>query len=249
MAAQKRITKEHKEWGTDPNVSFSGGPVGDDVFHWSATIAGPPDSPYQGGRFLLDIKFPTEYPFKPPTVTFNTKVYHPNVNSNGNICLDILNAQWSPALTTAKVVLSILSLLTDPNPDDPLVPEIARMYTSDRSKYNATAQQWTKQCVIMLSNPVEAVFGSPMLSFRPMPTWQMRCSPLRNARRPHGSSMRESDSSVGSSRSVARATRSRCVDLVHMISFVLSGFPARWPGGRRPSPALWAGPHSRYLVG
>ena len=107
---------------------------------------GPPDSPYQGGVFFLNINFPPDYPFKPPKVTFTTKIYHPNVNSNGSICLDILNAQWSPALTTSKVILSICSLLTDPNPDDPLVPEIARIYKTDISKYNATAKEWTQKC-------------------------------------------------------------------------------------------------------
>ncbi|XP_063564553.1 ubiquitin-conjugating enzyme E2 D4 isoform X11 [Gorilla gorilla gorilla] len=93
------------------------------------------DSPYQGGVFFLTIHFPTDYPFKPPKVAFTTKIYHPNINSNGSICLDILRSQWSPALTVSKVLLSICSLLCDPNPDDPLVPEIAHTYKADREKY------------------------------------------------------------------------------------------------------------------
>ncbi|KAG9442029.1 hypothetical protein H6P81_017883 [Aristolochia fimbriata] len=87
------------------------------MFHWQATIMGPPDSPYAGGVFLVTIHFPPDYPiFKPPKVAFRTKVFHPNINSNGSICLDILKEQWSPALTISKVLLSICSLLTDPNP-------------------------------------------------------------------------------------------------------------------------------------
>jgi len=104
---------------------------------------GPEDSPYAGGVFFLNIHFPPDYPFKPPKVSFTTKIYHPNINSNGSICLDILKDQWSPALTISKVLLSISSLLTDPNPDDPLVPEIATIYKSDRDRYNATAREWT----------------------------------------------------------------------------------------------------------
>jgi ubiquitin-conjugating enzyme E2 D/E len=154
-----------------------------------ATIMGPPDSPYQGGVFFLTIHFPTDYPFKPPKVAFTTRIYHPNINSNGSICLDILRSQWSPALTISKVLLSseyfiyyllsiiyflyfifyilyfilvwrhtdsfflfllfhvnlVCSLLCDPNPDDPLVPEIARIYKTDREKYNELAREWTRK--------------------------------------------------------------------------------------------------------
>merc|ERR1711975_49425 len=145
VMASKRINKELQDLGKDPPANCSAGPVGDDLFHWQATIMGPPDSPYTGGVFFLDIHFPPDYPFKPPKVMFTTKIYHPNVNSNGSICLDILNAQWSPALTTSKVILSICSLLTDPNPDDPLVPEIARVYKDNIGKYNATAKEWTQK--------------------------------------------------------------------------------------------------------
>uniref|UniRef100_A0A175YN11 UBC core domain-containing protein n=1 Tax=Daucus carota subsp. sativus TaxID=79200 RepID=A0A175YN11_DAUCS len=142
--ASKRILKELKDLQKDPPTSCSAGPVAEDMFHWQATIMGPPDSPYAGGVFLVTIHFPPDYPFKPPKVAFRTKVFHPNINSNGSICLDILKEQWSPALTISKVLLSICSLLTDPNPDDPLVPEIAHMYKSDRSKYETTARSWTQ---------------------------------------------------------------------------------------------------------
>ncbi|KAK7287092.1 hypothetical protein RIF29_00126 [Crotalaria pallida] len=143
--ASKRILKELKDLQKDPPTSCSAGPVAEDMFHWQATIMGPADSPYAGGVFLVTIHFPPDYPFKPPKVAFRTKVFHPNINSNGSICLDILKEQWSPALTISKVLLSICSLLTDPNPDDPLVPEIAHMYKTDRAKYEATARSWTQK--------------------------------------------------------------------------------------------------------
>ena len=144
--ALKRIQKELIDLGKDPPANWTAGPIDEkDQYHWQATIMGPDDSPYAGGVYFLNIHFPSDYPFKPPKVSFTTRIYHPNVNSNGSICLDILNAQWSPALTTSKVILSICSLLTDPNPDDPLVPEIARIYKSDLSKYEETAKEWTRK--------------------------------------------------------------------------------------------------------
>jgi len=148
--ALKRINKELQDLGRDPPAQCSAGPVGDDMFHWQATIMGPADSPFQGGVYFLTIHFPTDYPFKPPKVAFTTRIYHPNINSNGSICLDILRGQWSPALTISKVLLSICSLLTDPNPEDPLVPEIARMYKTDREKYNEMAKEWTRKYAMWL---------------------------------------------------------------------------------------------------
>lgn len=148
-AAKKRLKKELQDMSKDPPPNCSAGPSKDkaatvDIMNWTATIMGPPDSPYEGGVFFLEITFPSDYPFKPPKVKFLTKIYHPNINKSGGICLDILKDQWSPALTISKVLLSICSLLTDPNPDDPLVTEIANVYKTNRPKYTQTAKEWTR---------------------------------------------------------------------------------------------------------
>lgn len=128
----------------DPPGGCSCGPETEsNLYKWSGVIMGPGDSPFAGGVFKLSIHFPSDYPFKPPKVNFDTRIYHPNVNSSGVICLDILKDQWSPALTISKVLLSILSLLTDPNPDDPLWPEVAHQYKTNRLAYDLTAREWT----------------------------------------------------------------------------------------------------------
>ncbi|XP_025010706.1 ubiquitin-conjugating enzyme E2 D2 isoform X1 [Gallus gallus] len=148
--------EELNDLARDPPAQCSAGPVGDDMFHWQATIMGPNDSPYQGGVFFLTIHFPTDYPFKPPKVAFTTRIYHPNINSNGSICLDILRSQWSPALTISKVLLSICSLLCDPNPDDPLVPEIARIYKTDRENQQRENKflRWENVSVLAIDDGV-----------------------------------------------------------------------------------------------
>jgi ubiquitin-conjugating enzyme E2 D/E len=141
--ATKRIQKELHELLMDPPTNISGGPQNDDLFRWTATIIGPEGTPYNGGVFMLSILFPSNYPFKPPKMQFTTKIYHPNIDRNGNICLDILRDQWSPALTISRVLLSISSLLADPNPDDPLDAEIASLYKHKRAVFDSNAREMT----------------------------------------------------------------------------------------------------------
>ncbi|CAG8534941.1 12160_t:CDS:2 [Rhizophagus irregularis] len=140
----KSINNYCKGLLNNPPPGISGNPVEDDLFHWKATIMGPPDSPYEGCVFYLDIHFPEDFPFKPPRVRFITKIYHPNIDSNGHIDLDILKYNWSPALSTSNLLLSICSFLTDPNPDCGLT-EISNLYKNDRNRYEAIVREWTRK--------------------------------------------------------------------------------------------------------
>ena len=140
----KRIKKEFEDFNKDPPAFCSAGPVSEnDLFHWRGVIMGPKDSPYEGGVFFLDIHFPSDYPFKPQKITFITKVYHTNINSSGRICLDTLMDQWSPKLTIDKALIDIYYLLTVPNPDDPLVPENAKILKTNKEQYKKNAREWT----------------------------------------------------------------------------------------------------------
>jgi ubiquitin-conjugating enzyme E2 D/E len=141
--ALKRLQKEVSEIQKDTPANCSAGPNNNDLFNWEATIIGPTETPYEGGIFKLKILFPADYPFKPPKITFETRIYHPNINANGGICLDILKDQWSPALNITKVLLSICSLLDEPNPDDPLMPEIAQLFKSNKAEFTRIAREHT----------------------------------------------------------------------------------------------------------
>ena len=132
----RRILKELKEINDNPQDSYKIIIKDEKCYNLEAILYGPKDTPYESGTFHLDISFPDDYPFKPPKVIFKTPIYHCNINKKGHICLDILKSQWSPALTLSKVLLSVSSLLSDPNPNDPLVPEIANLYKKNKNKHD-----------------------------------------------------------------------------------------------------------------
>ena len=143
MSQISRLTKEamlmKKEYIDNVSVDSKNG----SLYEYEATIIGPIGTPYEGGIFKLSISITKDYPFKPPLVIFNTKIYHPNINSSGSICLDILKTNWTPALTISKILISICSLLSEPNPNDPLVPEIANLLKTNPEQYLRTAKEWT----------------------------------------------------------------------------------------------------------
>ena len=118
-------------------------PVRSDITHLLAGIEGPPDTPYEGGVFWIDVRFSRDFAFRPPQLQFLTRIYHPNIDSRGCICLDVLKDGWSPALTLFSALVSICSLLDDPGLKDPLVPEIAEIYCKNYDLYCQNARTYT----------------------------------------------------------------------------------------------------------
>ena len=147
----KYLTKQGKNNTPWINVS----PVCSDVYHLLAGIEGPPDTPYEGGVFWIGVRFPPEYPFRPPKVRFLTRIYHPNIDSRGYICLDLFEDCWTPALTIFLVLISICSILDDPGLTDPLVPEIAEIYCKNYELYSQNARTYTaRYAMAEPTNPV-----------------------------------------------------------------------------------------------
>ncbi|CAD8172142.1 unnamed protein product [Paramecium pentaurelia] len=144
--ALKRIKKELEDLPKDlPTNCFVNLFEDQDFYKWKATILGSEGSFYQGGRFNLQIEIPKDYPFRPPKVWFLTPIYHPNINSQGQLSLDVLKDQWSPALKISKILLVICEVLEDPNPDDPLDPEIAKIYKFNKQLFIKNVQEWIQK--------------------------------------------------------------------------------------------------------
>ena len=144
----RRLQKEYEEirkLSSSSPYGVSADIVGDDMKHWKGVIKGPEGSAYDGGTFLIDITIPHDYPYKPPKMRFETRIWHPNISSQtGAICLDILKDEWSPALTIRTALLSLQVLLCAPQPDDPQDAVVASQYKADRPLFEATAKEWTR---------------------------------------------------------------------------------------------------------
>ena len=152
-SARKRLMRDFKRLQNDPPQGVQAAPLDNNVMVWHAVIFGPDDTPWEvlsfihlitiscvysckltskGGTFKLLLEFTEEYPNKPPSVKFLSKIFHPNVYATGKICLDILQNQWSPIYDIAAILTSIQSLLSDPNPTSPANAEASQLFEKDR---------------------------------------------------------------------------------------------------------------------
>jgi ubiquitin-conjugating enzyme E2 N len=141
----RRIQKETERIVKNPPGGVLFQPTQNNPRHFHVALEGPEDSPFRGGIFRVEIFLPSDYPMVAPKMHFLTKIYHPNIDRVGRICLDILKDKWSPALQMDKVCLSILLLMQTPNPDDPLDNKIAAVWKGNLNKAQQTAREWTQK--------------------------------------------------------------------------------------------------------
>eukprot|EP01137_Pigoraptor_chileana_P008125 Opistho-2@54529 len=147
VTSTARVKKEVQECLKDSTLSSCGIKielVDDNFTRLRGEVVGPDGTPYHGGNFRLSIEIPNTYPFTPPKVRFDTRIWHPNISSQtGAICLDILKDQWAAAMTLRTVLLSIQALMQSPEPDDPQDAFVANQYKSNRALFTQTAKNWT----------------------------------------------------------------------------------------------------------
>nr|XP_006993103.2 ubiquitin-conjugating enzyme E2 L3 isoform X1 [Peromyscus maniculatus bairdii] len=146
MAASRRLMKELEEIRKCGMKNFRNIQVDEaNLLTWQGLIV-PDNPPYDKGAFRIEINFPAEYPFKPPKITFKTKIYHPNIDEKGQVCLPVISAEnWKPATKTDQVIQSLIALVNDPQPEHPLRADLAEEYSKDRKKFCKNAEEFTKK--------------------------------------------------------------------------------------------------------
>lgn len=149
MQRSSRMQRELSILKKEPPPGISCWAIDGQIDKLQAEILGSKDTPYNGGCFRLEIQIPERYPFHPPKVRFVTKIYHPNIDGSGRICLDTLQmppkGAWKPAWNISTVLTSIQLLMAEPNSDDPLVSEISDEYKYNRPQFIKKAEEWTQK--------------------------------------------------------------------------------------------------------
>ncbi|XP_072354141.1 ubiquitin-conjugating enzyme E2 L3-like [Scyliorhinus torazame] len=145
MSCTKRLNKELVDIKSADKAYIRNMEADDNVFFWQALIL-PQQPPYDKGAFRIHINYPSDYPFKPPKVTFKTQIYHPNIDEKGQVCLPIISADnWKPATKTIQVIESLVNLIDNPEPEHPLRIELAEEYSKNRKRFLQNAEEHTKK--------------------------------------------------------------------------------------------------------
>ncbi|KAI5181574.1 ubiquitin-conjugating enzyme E2 A [Nematocida sp. AWRm80] len=142
--AKRKIMRDMKKMLEEPLDNIYASPSKEDIMDWHAIMIGPEDTPFEDGVFELKIKFPNTYPLHPPEVSFITKIFHPNVYENGELCLDILKNKWNPTYGIGQVLLCIQSLLNDPNTDSPANANASDLYLNNPLQYQLKVQSYVE---------------------------------------------------------------------------------------------------------
>ncbi|XP_043260634.1 ubiquitin-conjugating enzyme E2 T-like, partial [Colletes gigas] len=149
MQRSSRLKRELKQLECNPTEGICCYTKTNNFASLVATIVGPGGSPYNGGIFELEIDVPEKYPFEPPRITFKTPVYHPNIDNKGRICMDLLNmppkGSWKPTIGLKNLLDAIQHLLGNPNPDDPLMIDIAQEYKFNRQKFEQQVKIYVEE--------------------------------------------------------------------------------------------------------
>ncbi|KAJ1925655.1 ubiquitin conjugating enzyme Ubc7/UbcP3 [Tieghemiomyces parasiticus] len=153
--ALKRLMTEYRELTVNAPDGITAGPISEDNFFlWEALIEGPEDTPYEGGIFTAQIKFPHDYPLNPPEMKFTCPMYHPNVYENGVVCISILHApgddpnmyessseRWSPVQSVEKILLSVVSMIAEPNDESGANIDACKMWRENREEFNLIVRE------------------------------------------------------------------------------------------------------------
>ncbi|KAA6400199.1 MAG: putative Ubiquitin-conjugating enzyme E2 [Streblomastix strix] len=139
--ARQRLLRDLKRIQDDPPAGIAASPLETNIMSWNAIVLGPEGTAWENGTFKLTLLFDNEYPNRPPIVKFASKIFHPNVYTDGSICLDILKDQWSPIYDVSAILTSIQSLLTDPNPHSPANADAARLFAVNRREYDRKVRE------------------------------------------------------------------------------------------------------------
>eukprot|EP01091_Cochliopodium_minus_P010539 TRINITY_DN2814_c0_g1_i1.p1 TRINITY_DN2814_c0_g1~~TRINITY_DN2814_c0_g1_i1.p1 ORF type:complete len:166 (-),score=30.92 TRINITY_DN2814_c0_g1_i1:132-629(-) len=157
--AYRRLLKEYKELLLKPCEGISAGPINEDnLFEWEAVISGPVGTLYENGVFIANISFPSDYPLNPPKMKFKSEMWHPNIFKDGTVCISILHApgedpnqyelsseRWSPVQSIEKILLSVISILAEPNDESPANIDSAKMWRTDKERFKEVVLQTVKK--------------------------------------------------------------------------------------------------------